>query len=149
MILRTYGCESCNHMMTVELRSDQWDAEPPECPRCASATYQEFAPPAIGGSVRGRATKLAEDIAANDYGVADFKAEGRPEGRAQVRYQGGSQEPASSWGIHSEALATAVSLGRDTRLKYGSGLDVLQTSLKNGTQPDLIEASKRRSIRVW
>lgn len=143
MILRTYGCAQCNHMMTVELRAEQWDQEPPECPQCANVTYQEFQPPGIGGSVRSRAVKLAEDIASNDYGAADFKAEGRPEGRAQVRYKDQPAESSSSWGVHSEALATAVSLGRQTRLQHGSGLDVIKT------MPDLIAESKKRSMRVW
>jgi hypothetical protein len=45
-------------------------------------------------------------------------------------------------------LEAAVTEGRQTRLKYGSGLDVLQAHLKSGAQPDLIELSKRRSPRV-
>lgn len=148
MILRTYGCEQCNHTMTVELASDQWDAEPPECPMCANATHQEFLPPAIGGSLRGKATALALDIAEKDYGVADIQADGREGGVPKVRLKEGSAD-ASSWGTAPAAMAQAMALGRETRLKYGSGLDVLQTNLKNGSQPDLIELSKRRSIRVW
>jgi hypothetical protein len=54
----------------------------------------------------------------------------------------------SLWGIAREALEAAVAGGRQTRLKYGSGLDVLQANLKSGAQPDLIELSKRRSPRV-
>lgn len=143
MILRTYGCETCNHMMTVELRSDQWDAEPPECPMCTRVTHQEFSPPAIGGSVRGKATALALDIAEKDYGVADIQADGKPEGRPKVRFKDQPMESQSSWGVHSEALATAVSVGRQTRLQHGSGLDIIKT------MPDLIQESKKRSMRVW
>jgi hypothetical protein len=55
---------------------------------------------------------------------------------------------ASWWGIAREVLEAAVAGGRQTRLKYGSGLDVLQANLKSGAQPDLIELSKRRSPRV-
>ena len=51
------------------------------------------------------------------------------------------------WGIAAEVLEAAVVAGRQTRLKYGSGLDVLQADLKSGAQPDLIELSKRRSLR--
>jgi hypothetical protein len=54
---------------------------------------------------------------------------------------------ASSWGITREALEAVVASGRQTRLNYGSWLDVLQASLKNGTLPDLIELSKRRCSR--
>jgi hypothetical protein len=54
---------------------------------------------------------------------------------------------ASWWGIAREVLEAAVAGGRKTRLKYGSGLDVLQDNLKSGAQPDLIELSKRRSPR--
>lgn len=148
MIIRTYGCEHCNHTLTVELRSEQWDQEPPECPRCANTTHQEFVPPAIGGSLRGKATALALDIAEKDYGVADIQADGKPEGRPKVRFRD-QTESTSTWGVQTEALSQAIAAGRESRLKYGSGLDVLQTSLKNGSQPDLIEASKRRSMRVW
>lgn len=143
MILRTYGCEQCNHMMTVELRSDQWDAEPPECPMCAGSTHQEFQPPAIGGSARARATDLALDIAAKDYGVADIQADGKPEGRPKVRYKDVQAGGSSSWGMHSEALSQAVTLGRQNRLQHGSGLDVIKG------MPDLIAESKKRSMRVW
>jgi hypothetical protein len=48
----------------------------------------------------------------------------------------------SSWDIARELLEAAVADGRQTRLKYGSGLDVLQAL------PKLIELSKRRSPRV-
>ena len=42
-----------------------------------------------------------------------------------------------------------MAIGRETRIKHGNGLDVLQGALKSGAQPDLIEASKRRSMKVW
>lgn len=143
MILRTYGCEACNHMMTVELRADQWDQPPPECPVCAGSTHQEFAPPAIGGSARARATDLALDIAAKDFHVSDIQADGKPEGRPKVRYKDVQAGGSSSWGMHSEALSQAVTLGRQTRLQHGSGLDIIKTL------PDLIQESKKRSMRVW
>lgn len=130
-------------MMTVELRSDQWDQEPPECPLCAQRTYQEFAPPAIGGSLYGKAVATALDIAEKDYGVADIQADGKLEGRPKVRFKDRPADSQSSWGMHSEALATAVSLGRQTRLQHGSGLDVIKT------MPDLIAESKKRSMKVW
>jgi hypothetical protein len=53
------------------------------------------------------------------------------------------------WGFASEALEAAVAIGRQSRLTYGSGLDVLHDNLTSGAQPDLIELSKRRSPRVW
>lgn len=149
MILRTYGCESCGHMMEVTLSADQWDAEPPDCPRCSTQTYQEFHPPAIVGSNIARATELAHTIAAEDYGVADLQSPSRS-GRA-VRYkdQGADAIPASSWAAAGGQLQQAMALGRETRIKYGNGLDVLQGALKSGAQRDLIADSKRRSIRTW
>jgi hypothetical protein len=42
-----------------------------------------------------------------------------------------------------------MAAGRQTRLKHGSGLDILQANLKSGVEPDLIEVSKRRAMRVW
>lgn len=143
MILRTYGCDQCNHMMTVELRSDQWDAEPPECPRCSNVTYQELVAPGIVGSVRSKATDLALDIAERDYGVADLSSPNREGETPKVRYKDTNPETASTWGVHSEALSQAVALGRRTRLEHGSGLDIIKT------MPDLIAESKKRSMKVW
>lgn len=157
-ILRTYGCGECGHILEVTLSADQWNAEPPECPVCIEGEerltrrqqmQQEFKPPAIGGSVRSRAIRLAEDIAEKDYNVADFKSDGREGGRPKVRYKDGDITAPSSWAAPNANLAQALALGRESRLKYGSGLDVLHSALKDGSQPDLIELSKRRSIKVW
>jgi hypothetical protein len=48
----------------------------------------------------------------------------------------------SSWSLPREVFEAAVAGGRQTRLKYGGGLDLLQA------QPELIELLKRRSPRV-
>lgn len=149
MILRTYACDACGHRMTVELRADQWQQEPPECPHCSALTAQEFKPPAIGGSNRARAVDLALDIAEKDYGVADINVEGRQGGKPKVRFKDDMANPPSTWGAQSAAMAQAIALGRETRLRYGSGLDALQSALKSGAQPDLIELSKKRSARIW
>ena len=149
MILRTYGCDGCGHTMTIELRADQWDQAPPECPNCTAQTAQEFKPPAIGGSNRTRAVDLALDIAEKDYGVADIQVSGKEGGKPKVRFKDDNRPGASTWGAQSAALAQAMALGRENRLRYGSGLDVLQANLKSGAQPDLIELSKRRSARIW
>jgi hypothetical protein len=50
----------------------------------------------------------------------------------------------SSWG---EVFEAAVAGRRQSRLKYGDGFDVLQSALKSGDQPDLIELSKQRAAR--
>ena len=149
MIIRSYMCEACAYRMDVELRSDQWDAEPPDCPQCSTRTYQEFRAPAIVGSNIARATELAHTIAAEDYGVADLQSPSRS-GRA-VRYkdQGADAIPASSWAAAGGQLQQAMALGRETRLRYGNGLDVLQGALKSGAQRDLIADSRRRSIKVY
>lgn len=149
MIRRTYQCEQCFHRLEVELSSDQWDDPPPECPMCAVRLQQEFVPIAIGGSNRVKATDIAEDIISNDYHVADVQREHRPQGVPKVRYKDQSPAQSSSWGAAQQALEHAMALGRQTRLKHGSGLDVLQANLKSGAEPDLIEASKRRAIRVY
>jgi hypothetical protein len=148
MILRTYACPNCAFQLTVELRADQWDAEPPDCPQCEKILGQEFQPPAIGGSNYARARATAERIAEQDYGVADIQMARRQDDIAKVRYKDQQPSPAS-WGANREALEAAVAAGRQNRLQYGSGLDVLQQNLKSGVQPDLIELSKRRSARVW
>ena len=148
MILRTYMCDACGFGMEVELTADQWDAPPPDCPECAVATYQELKPPAIGGSNRARAVKMAEDIAEKDFGVADFKSDGRQGGRPKVRYKVANVPP-STWAAPNANLAHATQLGRESRLKYGSGMDVLKEGLKSGDVPDMIALSKARSARIW
>ena len=149
MILRTYVCPECNYIVEVELRADQWAELPPNCPNCIEPDLlQDFKPPAIGGSNQAKAVKMAQDIAERDYGVADLQTSRREGAPTKVRYR--DQSPGtSSWGAANAAMAQAVALGRENRLRYGSGLEVLQTNLKNGTQPDLIELSKRRSAKIW
>lgn len=148
MILRSYLCAECGYGMEVELRAEQWDQAPPDCPMCAARTHQDFTPPNIGGSPRSKATDLALDIAEKDYGVADIQMAKREGDTAKVRYKD-AERPPSTWGAQSAALEQAVALGRENRRRYGSGLEILQHNLKTGIQPDLIEASKRRSAKVW
>jgi len=117
---------------------------------------QEFKPVALGGSNRSKAVAIAQEIASQDYGVADFNAVSREGEVPKVRYKEGPHTT-SQWAgptsttmkIGQEALETAIALGRQTRLKYGSGLDVLHSALKAGTQPDLIANSKKNAIKVW
>lgn len=151
-VVRTYGCADCGHFIEVTLTMEQVDDPPPDCPYCANrAMQQEFkAPGIVNHSARSRATALAEDIMQKDYGVADFQRARQLGDRPSVRYSDQSNTmQRSTWGQAHAALEQAVAIGRQTRLKHGSGLDVLQSALKTGAQPDLIEASKRRAIRVW
>jgi putative FmdB family regulatory protein len=154
-IVRTYGCEQCGHFVEVTLTMEQVDDPPPTCPYCSQQTRQEFKPIAIGGSTVGKAVKLAETIAAEDYGVANMQHDTRRGGTPKVRYkdQGNDmqQAQASSWGTSGAMMQVAMDAGRAARMSNGgfSGVDTLQKMLKDGTQPDLIEVSKRRSMRVW
>jgi hypothetical protein len=111
---------------------------------------QEFKPPAIGGSVRMRAAKITEDIVARDYNVADMQRDRRG-GAPKVRYKDEtpSSLPATWQGAAGQRsmLETAISIGKAHRGR--DGLDILQRNLASGAQPDLIEMSKRRSIKVW
>lgn len=141
-IVRSYLCQDCNHQMTVTLSPDQWNDSPPPCPRCEAQTRQEFKPPNIGGSHAAKAAKMAETIAAEDYGVADMKLDGQG-GRNNVRYKDQKGPPSQSWGVNPEALQNAAALGRQTRIQHGSGLDVIKT------MPDYIANSKRLSAKVW
>lgn len=152
MILRTYLCPECNHRMEVTLTADEWNKPPPSCEACdRREMQQEFKPPAIGGSVRARAGKIAEDILANDYGVANFQSDRRQGGVPKVRYK--DQTPSvmpSNWQAaagHQSMLELATSIGRANRGK--DGLDILKRNIVTGAQPDLIEASKRKAIKVW
>jgi DNA-directed RNA polymerase subunit RPC12/RpoP len=147
-IRRTYGCNSCGKFLQVTLELKDYDAPPPECPHCSAVTEQEFQPIAIGGSDRSKAVKIAEDIMAKDYGVADAKVEGKQGGTPTVRYKDQSQN-GSFWGIAQDTMAAALTAGRASRLKHGNGLDVLHSNIKNGVEPDLIALSKRKSLRVY
>lgn len=151
-IMRTYMCGECSHRMEVTLPADQWDAPPPSCDACDARMGQEFKAPAIGGSKSYRAHKLAEDIIANDYGVADVKFDNRQGGTPTVRYKDQTAASVgSSWQGASQLLEQAVSIGKQTRRENGGfdGLDMLKRNLASGAQPDLIEASRRRAIKVW
>ena len=153
-IVRTYACVECNHMMEVVLSSADWDAEPPICPRCNAwdlehPMRQEFKPVAIGGSTYARARALTEDIAANDYHVADMQRD-KHASTPTVRYKDQSSTVLpSTWQAATQTLEAAIASGRDTRLRHGSGLDVLQHNLKTGAEPDRIANSKRQAIKVW
>ena len=152
-IVRTFMCPECSHRIEVVLSADQWDAPPPSCDMCDQRMGQEFKAPAIGGSVSMRAHRVVEDIIAKDYQVADVKFDNREGGVPKVRYK--DQSPTqlqSTWGGQiSEALQTAVSIGKQNRRENGGfdGLDILKKSLDSGAQPDLIAASRRRAIKVW
>jgi hypothetical protein len=147
-------------MVELTLTMAQVDDPPPPCPFChGEDMQQEFHAPAVIGkaaSHRAKANKVAEEIAATDYQVADMNVKGYEGVRNKVRYKDltpGAAE--SSWGVAKEALEGAMALGRQQRLTkwptgpVGSGLDVIQGMLKTGDQPDLIEASKRRSAKIW
>lgn len=155
-IVRTYGCGTCGHFLEVTLTMEQVDDPEPICPHCAVAPMQqEFKPFAIGGSTVGKAVKMAETIAHEDYGVADITHDTRVGGTPKVRYkdQGNTMQQAqlSTWGATGSMMDTAISLGRQARMANGgsSGVETLQRMIKDGSQPDLIEASKRRAMKVW
>ncbi|HEX3524851.1 MAG TPA: hypothetical protein VHT52_22535 [Stellaceae bacterium] len=154
MIVRTYHCPACNHRIEVTLTAEEWDSPPPSCEACDRREMnQEFKPPAIGGSVRSRAAAITESIIANDYGVANFQSDRRLGGTPKVRYkdQTASVLP-SDWQAagHKAMLETAIGIGKQTRRQFGmDGLDMLKRNIGSGAQPDLIEASKRRAIKVW
>jgi hypothetical protein len=139
--------------MEVTLAAEQWDAPPPSCESCdAKDTRQEFMPPRIGGSRGGKARALTEDIIANDYGVADIKFDNRQGGVPKVRYKDQTAASVgSSWQGANQLLEQAVAIGKQTRRENGGfdGLDMLKRNLASGAQPDLIEASRRKAIKVW
>jgi hypothetical protein len=100
-----------------------------------------------------RAHRLAEDIIANDYGVANVSFDNREGVTPKVRYKDQSATALqSTWGGQvANALETAIAIGKQTRSESGGmdGLDMLKRNLASGAQPDLIDASKRRAIKVW
>ena len=148
-IVRTYACPDCGHFLDVTLTLEQADDPPPDCPHCAEPSMrQEFKPIAIGGSDAGKAHKLAETIAEQDYGVADISSRGFGEA-AKVRYKETRTAQPSTWGATAEMLNTAIASGRQLRQAgHGTGMDVLQGALKSGAQPDLIKLSKQKLLRA-
>jgi hypothetical protein len=153
-IRRTYGCPECNHLIEVTLTMDQVDDPPPSCSECDRRDMQQHfkAPGIVNSSPHSRAQKLADDILANDYHVADIERDRRHESRPKVRYKDSSpNELPSNWNSVAvpAAMETALAVGRQNRMAFGSGLDVLQANLKSGAQPDLIEVSKKRSAKIW
>ena len=110
---------------------------------------QEFRPPAIVGSNIARATDLAHTIAREDYQVADLQSPSRSGREVRYQDQGAEVIPPSTWAAAGAQLQEAMAYGRETRIRHGNGLDILQGALRSGAQPDLIEASKRRSMKVW
>jgi len=148
MILRTYACEACGHFMEVELRSDQWNTDPPECPRCTAATRQEFTPVAIGGSLSTRAADTALDIAEKDYGVADINFR-HGDATPQVRYRDTTPQPAATWGANSGAMQQAMQFGRQARIEHGDPIAMLKRGIKDGSIPDMIANSRRNSAKIW
>ena len=138
-IVRTFACPECNHWMEVTLATEQWEDPEPDCPICAARTQQEFKPFGITGSVSARAHEIAESIVTTDYHAADFQREFRQDGIPKVRYN--DETPGtttSSWTQEqaNAAIAEAISIGRGTRIKHGSGLDVLQANLASGCSRD-------------
>lgn len=150
-INRSYMCPECGHAINVVLSAQEWDAPPPSCEACdAREMQQEFRPPAIGGSHMSRAAAITESIIANDYGVSNIAFDGKG-GQNKVTYKDqGAPVSAASWQASRQMLEQAISIGRGNRREFGlDGLDILKRNLASGTQPDLIEQSKRRSIKVW
>jgi hypothetical protein len=150
MIRRTYMCPDCGHSITVDLTMAEVDNGPPECPHCEVQTEQDFKPFGIAGSASARAVSLAETIAAEDYHVADMTVPSRAGEIPKVRYKDVTPtqaQQASKWGTSPEVLHGAIAAGRQTRQQFGSGLDVLQRNLRDGSQPDLIAASRRRAFK--
>jgi hypothetical protein len=144
--------------MDVTLTAEQWDDPPPDCPNCQTVDMrQEFKPIPVVGSHAARARALAEDVAEKDYHVSDLQwrkdrnvAQATPHRLKDETPGSVAAATGSNWGVTGDALKQAVALGREVRLKHGgSGLDMLQRALKDGTQPDLIEVSKRRAMKIW
>lgn len=151
-IVRTYGCDRCGHFTEVTLTFAQADDPPPDCPHCAVATVQEFKPLAIVGSIKARAADLAQTIAHEDYHATDIEVDYRQESVPKVRFKDQtSSAPPSVWTGGNAMLAQALAFGRQARMQSGgeSPIESLKRSIANGSQPDLIEVSKRRAMRIW
>ena len=153
-IVRTYLCPECNHYIRVTLTMEQAEDPPPSCPACdAREMRQDFKAPAIvNSSPYSRAQTITEDILAKDYHVANIHRDRHEGSTPKVSYKD-QTEPmrASNWGLNIPpgAMSVAVNNGREIRKAYGSGLDMLQGMLKSGAQQDLIEVSKKRSMKIW
>jgi hypothetical protein len=84
--------------------------------------------------------------------VADMQRDRREGSTPKHRYKDqGTPAQAGAWGATGDMLSQAVAIGRQTRMASGglNGVDILQKAIKSGAQPDLIENSKRQSLKVW
>lgn len=148
-------CNECGHYMNVTLTLEQCDAPAPDCPRCNAYDFkepmqQDFKPAGIIGSARSKAEKITEDILDKDFQVGNIQRDAHEGAAPKVTYKDqGRPLDRATWGAGRAQLEAAIAAGRQSRIAHGSGLDVLQANLKSGKQPDLIEVSKRRAIRVW
>ena len=143
-------CPECANRIEVVLSAEQWDAPPPSCEICdARAMNQEFKSPAIGGSHMSRAAAITESIIANDYGVSNLTLD-RKGGPNKVTYKDQSGGFSGAWSGQRAMLEQAISIGKSNRREFGmDGLDILKRNLASGAQPDLIEMSKKRSIKIY
>ena len=81
--------------------------------------------------------------------MANYTPDNREGSVPKVRYKDQSPNMGSStWG--GDMFRQAIEIGKQTRREGGGdGLDILKRNLASGAQPDLIELSKRRGIKVW
>ena len=72
MIRRTYACEDCEQVFTVECGPNDPD---PSCPNPDCNKVLEWRPQsfAIGGSNVGKAAALTQKIMEEDYGLSNFR----------------------------------------------------------------------------
>lgn len=88
-----------------------------------------------------------------------MKLDGYAGAKPKVRYRD-QKDPAAASLMGSAAghlmaqqratLEQAIGIGRQTRRETGGdGLDIIRNNLADGTWPDVLEASKRRSAKVW
>lgn len=136
----------------MTLQASEWQKPAPECPNCLVdgevPMAQDFKPFGIGGSARSKAVKIAETIAAEDYGATDFHAEGREGHGARPSYGGTpTSTQQSTWGMAQSVLPQAIELGRENRLRYGDPLAALQKNIKAGVVPDILAQSRKRSFK--
>lgn len=172
MLNRSFRCPDCGHLETVTLSSDQWDAEPPDCPVCTSADYhQEFVAPGILG-VRTAAMHMAERVAEaqeahqRDSGIKAaeeaMKAENftreakrivehaRELGQLQPMVTDTGIGRTSAVPINSPVVQAAIASSRAERQATGalSPAEALITDIRTGKAPDMWQRFRRNCDTV-
>lgn len=153
MPVYVFGCDGCGRTYEIEMTFEQAQAADVECAECARAAF--YVPPrfAIGGSAQGRAAKIAQEVAEQDFGMTNFNL-GRPGEPAVPPPQ--IPDPAGQ-GIQVQGLLSGMIGNGPARIDPSPGgegwapIREMREKIKRGDAPDLVARPniERNAIRLF